>query len=71
MRTYDVSVTVARAAVNQLRTEGLVVTHQGKGSFVLSGARTPQASRDDELAGIRADLQALADRVAKLEEERR
>lgn len=31
---YDVSVTVARAALAQLRTEGLIISEQGRGSFV-------------------------------------
>ena len=31
---YGVSVTVARAAVNQLRAQGLITSQQGKGSFV-------------------------------------
>lgn len=35
---YGVSVTVARAALGQLRTEGLIVSEQGRGSFV----RRPQ-----------------------------
>lgn len=31
---YDVSVTVVRAAMGQLRAEGLIVSRQGQGSFV-------------------------------------
>jgi DNA-binding GntR family transcriptional regulator len=31
---YDVSVTVVRAAMGQLRSEGLIVSRQGQGSFV-------------------------------------
>jgi GntR family transcriptional regulator len=34
IETYSVSITVARAAIAQLRNEGLVVSHQGKGTFV-------------------------------------
>src|SRR5215831_16835561 len=34
MRKYDVSVTVIRSAVRELKAEGLVYTHQGKGAFV-------------------------------------
>ena len=34
MRKYGVSVTVVRSAVRELKTEGLVYTHQGKGAFV-------------------------------------
>ncbi len=34
MTSYGVSVTVARAAIGQLRAEGIVESRQGKGSFV-------------------------------------
>ncbi len=33
-RTYDVSRTVVREAVSQLRAEGLVETYQGRGSYI-------------------------------------
>lgn len=70
MREYDVSITVARSAVAQLRTEGLVTTHQGKGAFVLDGARAAAAPRDASVAALRRDLDALAARVAQLESQR-
>ncbi len=34
MREYDVSRTVAKMAIGVLRTEGLITSHPGKGSFV-------------------------------------
>ena len=34
MRDYDMSRTVAKMAINVLRTEGLITSHPGKGSFV-------------------------------------
>src|ERR1700722_18367274 len=34
MKRYGVSVTVARSAIRELRSEGVVRTHQGKGVFV-------------------------------------
>ena len=34
MKQYGVSITVVRSAVRELKTEGLVITHQGKGAFV-------------------------------------
>ena len=34
MRKYEVSITVVRSAVRELKTEGLVYTYQGKGAFV-------------------------------------
>ena len=66
MKQHGVSITVAREAVRQLRTEGLVASHQGKGVFVLPGASKQQLPLD-ELATLRRDLRALTDRVAQLE----
>ena len=73
---YGVSTTVVRAAVAQLRDEGLVVGHPGKGVFVSS---TPDAlaehttTVDDlaaQVAGLRAELGrvvlARADDAAEL-----
>ncbi len=70
MREFDVSVTVARSAVAVLRSEALVSTHQGKGAFVLPRAADAAAPGRTDLAALRRDLDALADRVAKLEAER-
>lgn len=67
MREFDVSITVARAAIAALRTEGLLSTHQGKGAFVLPGAATTAAPPDEDLTALRRDLEALAGRVAQLE----
>jgi GntR family transcriptional regulator len=73
---YGVSTTVVRAAVAQLRGDGLVVGHPGKGVFVSS---TPDAlaerttTVDDlatQLAALRAELgrvvSARADNAAEL-----
>lgn len=67
MREFEVSITVARAAIAALRSEGLLSTHQGKGAFVLPGARANASAPADDLAALRRDLQTLADRVAQLE----
>jgi GntR family transcriptional regulator len=64
---HGVSITVAREAIRQLRMEGLVASHQGKGVFVLPGARQAQLPPGDELAALRRDLEALTARVARLE----
>lgn len=70
MREFDVSITVARSAVAALRSEGLVTTHQGKGAFVLAGAAEAAVPRDAALAAMRRELDALAERVARLEGDR-
>jgi DNA-binding GntR family transcriptional regulator len=70
MGEFDVSITVARSAVGELRAEGLVSTHQGKGAFVLEGAAEAAVPRDATLAAMRRELDALNERVARLEAER-
>lgn len=61
MGRYGVSITVARSAIRELRSEGLVRTHQGKGVFVSDPL--PRGRQDDSRA--RADSES--DRVEKLE----
>ena len=73
---YGVSITVVRAAVAQLRADGLVVGHTGKGVFVSATPDTVAertATVDDlaaQLAGLRAELDqivfARADDAAEL-----
>lgn len=60
---YGVSVTVVRAAVTQLRADGLVVGHPGKGVFVSS---TP-----DAIAERTTTVADLARQVAELRAELR
>lgn len=45
MRQYDVSRIVAKMAIGVLRNEGLIVSHQGKGSFVKEVRRIIRDSR--------------------------
>lgn len=73
MDAYDVSITVVRAAVNQLRLEGLVIGQPGKGVYVVEDI--PAAADDDDLAEIRHQLDALRselitlnDRLARVEQ---
>lgn len=74
MDMYEVSITVVRAAINQLRAEGLVIGQPGKGVFVAAETATPAAG-DDDLAEIRQQLDAMRaelikfnDRLARVEE---
>jgi GntR family transcriptional regulator len=61
MERYGVSITVARSAIRELRSEGLVRTHQGKGVFVSDPL--PRRRQDDSAAQIVGE----SDRVEALE----
>jgi DNA-binding GntR family transcriptional regulator len=74
-RKYGVSATVIKAALNELRVDGLVVGQQGKGTFVRNPSNATSGS-DSELREIMAHIQALRDdlrqvneRLASLEEQ--
>jgi GntR family transcriptional regulator len=72
MRKYDVSITVIRSAVRELRFEGLVQTHQGKGAFVrdplpdITDAAAPE--RSEALDAVMAEIHALHDEFDRFEE---
>lgn len=76
-KTYAVTVTVARAAINQLKTDGLAVSHQGKGAFLTADAgRTAAQIADpfgavtklrEEVEKLRSEVGELRERVATLE----
>jgi GntR family transcriptional regulator len=78
MRKYGVSITVIRSAVRELKTEGLVFTHQGKGAFVrdplpepgqLPGDQPGEAFRAvmAELRSLHDDLDRFDERLSRLE----
>jgi GntR family transcriptional regulator len=71
-KTYDVAVGTAQQALRQLREEGLVVTWQGRGTYVTSRQPTPERGADAELIMQRLDevldrLETLEGKVADLE----
>ena len=72
--TFEVSTTVVRAAVRELRSEGLVVGQPGKAVYVRAEPEVvaPDVEqRLDELAAyVRAELTSLSDRIAALERKR-
>ncbi|MEV0170825.1 GntR family transcriptional regulator [Streptomyces sp. NPDC050803] len=63
-KRYEVTVTVARAAIRQLTTDGLAVSHQGKGAFL-----TPDADRAAQLADPVGTVTELRKEVEKLRTE--
>lgn len=64
MRQYDVSITVIRMALRELRTEGLVVSHQGKGTFVRS---VPPPAQSGEFQALMRQLDLVQEHVDRLE----
>lgn len=78
MRKYGVSITVVRSAVRELKTEGLVYTHQGKGAFVRDPLPEPGTPADEaaseafgavmaEIRSLHEDLDRFGERLARLE----
>ncbi len=72
MRTYEVSITVIRSAVRELKTEGLVYTHQGKGAFVRDPLPPPgealAGQGSDALRAVMAEIRSLHDDLDRVGE---
>jgi DNA-binding GntR family transcriptional regulator len=78
MKKYEVSITVVRSAVRELKTEGLVYTHQGKGAFVRDPLPEPGEALDDqrseafravmaEIRSLHDDLDRFGERLSRVE----
>jgi DNA-binding GntR family transcriptional regulator len=71
MHEFGVSITVIRMALSQLRAEGFVVTHQGKGTFVREQLPTTAEPKDPTAAGFEAvmeQLQAIQDDLRRVDD---
>ncbi|WP_431934362.1 winged helix-turn-helix domain-containing protein [Nonomuraea jabiensis] len=66
---YDASLSVVKMAVGILRNEGLVIGQQGKGVFVRDTDDAPAGDTAGEVAVLRAAVQDLSVRLAKVEEQ--
>ncbi|MEU8321183.1 winged helix-turn-helix domain-containing protein [Nonomuraea sp. NPDC048881] len=66
---YDASLSVVKMAVGILRNEGLVIGQQGKGVFVRDTDDAPAGDTAGEVAELRAAVQDLSVRLAKVEEQ--
>ena len=71
---FEVSSTVVRAAVRELRDEGIVVGQPGKAVFVRGvpdlEERTVEERLDELSTRVHDELASLKDRIAALERER-
>ncbi|MET9899791.1 GntR family transcriptional regulator [Streptomyces sp. NPDC006446] len=68
-KAYGVTVTVARTAINELKTDGLVVSHQGKGVFLTADAGRSAAQLADPgaaLVELRQEVDRLRTEVGEL-----
>ena len=72
MRKYGVSITVVRSAVRELKTEGLVLTHQGKGAFVRDPlpepGQLPSDQPSDLFRAVMAEIRSLHDDLDRFDE---
>ena len=72
MKSYDVSITVIRSAIRELKTEGLVYTHQGKGAFVRdplpAPGETPPGPGSDAFRAVMAEIRSLHDDLGRMDE---
>ena len=72
MRKYEVSITVVRSAVRELKTEGLVYTHQGKGAFVRDPlpppGETPGDQPSEAFRAVMAEIRSLHDDLDRFDE---
>jgi GntR family transcriptional regulator len=64
---YDVSSTVIRDALNELRREGLIIGQQGKGVFVREQPQ-PSEAVSTEAAMIHERLDAITQTIRRLDE---
>lgn len=79
MRTHDVSITVARAAIKELQNEGVAIGQPGKGVFVRREPEPDEPSTEyaelmeritDLRETVTRSVDQLAERVAALEKTR-
>lgn len=70
MHQYEVSITVVRMALSELRSEGLVDSHQGKGSFVRSkpSGKVDAPAPSPEFEAIMQHLDQVHDDVRRLDD---
>jgi GntR family transcriptional regulator len=69
MHTYEVSITVVRMALSELRAEGLIDSHQGKGSFVRAKPSGKQATppQSPEFDAIMRSLEQVHDQIRRID----
>ncbi|MFF7138934.1 winged helix-turn-helix domain-containing protein [Streptomyces sp. NPDC008196] len=68
---YGVAAMTIRSALDVLRREGLIVSQQGRGTFVATDADGSDSAEEmiDELGEIKAALELINSRLDRLEEQ--
>src|SRR6266545_5775375 len=69
MQQHGVSITVVRTAISTLKAEGLVTTHQGKGTFVRSTTPTPPGNEgpSSQFREVMHQLDLVQEHVRQIE----
>lgn len=64
---YGVAIGTVRSAVGVLRTEGLIVSRHGKGTYVRTNADGAATASLDDLEALRRDVLVLTERLDAVE----
>jgi DNA-binding GntR family transcriptional regulator len=68
MREYNVSVTVVRMALDDLGSDGLIRSQQGKGTFIHATPETGEPERSAAFLALQEQLIAIANHLSQIDE---
>jgi DNA-binding GntR family transcriptional regulator len=68
MREYGVSVTVVRMALDELGSEGLIRSQQGRGTFVHAAPATAEPERSAAFLALQKQLKAMEEHLSHIDE---
>lgn len=68
MREYDVSVTVVRMALDDLGSEGLIRSQQGRGTFVRATPESAESERSAAFLALQEQLIAIQKHQSQIDE---
>lgn len=68
MREYGVSVTVVRMALDELGSQGLIRSQQGRGTFVHTAPATEQPARSAAFLAVQEQLTAIEKHLSQIDE---
>jgi GntR family transcriptional regulator len=68
MREYDVSVTVVRMALDELGSEGLIRSQQGRGTFVHAAPEAAEPERSAAFLALQEQLTAIEKHLSQIDQ---